>query len=101
MDLIKIYEENKQKEKEAKELKENLELDMATKKLIADIIQGKEDFFTNSKKLLEEIGLKYEETKNCCNYGFGFSVYNYCVKLNKTNIRKIQKYIDDKEVEIL
>lgn len=101
MDLVKIYEENKQKEKEAKEFKETLEVEQATKKLIADIIQGKEDFYTNSKRLLEEIGLKYEETKNICNYGFSFGIYNYCVKLNKSNIRKIQKYIDDKEVEIL
>lgn len=101
MDLVKIYEDNKQKEKEAKELKESLELETATKKLIADIIMGKDQYYTNCERLLKEIGLKYEETKTACNFGFSFGLYNYATKLNKSNIKKIQKYIDEKEVETL
>lgn len=102
MNLIKIYEDvKKQKEKEEKTIK-NIEVEKEIRKLIASIIKGEELFFTNSKELCENLKIKYDNSDTYTNFGsLGFGLYHYRFKLNKTNITKIQKYIEEKEVEIL
>lgn len=102
MNLLKIYEDvKKQKEKEEKTIK-NIEVEKELRKLIASIIRGDEHFFTNSKKLCEDLKVKYDNRDTFTDYGtLGFGLYHCRVKLNKTNISKIQKYIEEKEVEIL
>jgi hypothetical protein len=102
MDLLKIYEDvKKQKEKEEKTVKE-IEVEKELRKLIASIIRGEEHFFTNSKKLCEDLKVKYDNRDTFTDFGsLGFGLYHYRFKLNKTNITKIQKYIEEKEVEIL
>lgn len=91
IDLLSIYENNKQIENQEKELKKEKEL----MELITYIIQGKETFLTNSKELLEEIGLKYKKAKDFIYVPFMRGQYE--VKLDKTNIKKVQNYIDMEE----
>lgn len=102
MDLLKIYEDvKKQKEKEEKTIKE-IHVEKEIRKLLASIIKGEELFYTNVKELCEDLKVKYDSKDTFTDFGtLGFGLYHYRFKLNKTNITKIQKYIEEKEVEIL
>lgn len=92
IDLLSVFENNKEIENKQKELNKEKEL----MELITYIIQGRETFKTDNKELLEEIGIKYKKIDN-----FGYMPFirggQYEIKLNKTNIKKIQNYIDMEE----
>ena len=55
MDLLKIYENIKKQEENEEKTKKEIEKKKELRKLIADIILGKDIFYTNSKELCEMI----------------------------------------------
>jgi hypothetical protein len=89
IDLLSILENNQELDKQQKELDAKKEL----KELVVAIIRGEDCFYTNSKELLTEIDVKAKT--NSVGYYVPFSSYKkYKISLNKTNIKKIQKYIE-------
>ena len=90
IDLLSIYEKNQEIQKQVEEIKEKKELN----ELIGYILNGKETFSTDIKELLEKIGLKYKKRENYLCYTPFTRNGLYEIKLNKTNIKKIQEYID-------
>lgn len=101
MDLLKIYENIKKQEENEEKTKKEIEKKKEIRKLIADIILGKDIFYTNSKELCKDLGIKYDTNGRQCPSGFFYSYYYYRFKLNKTNIAKIQKYLKDNDGGIL
>lgn len=108
IDLLKIFENNKKIDEERAKIKQKEELN----KIIAAIIENEDYYYCNDKELIEKIGIKIKnkERQNLYNYNY---TYNYVVngitchtnedsfkiELNKTNIKKIQNYIDKGEEE--
>ena len=91
IDLLKICEENKKIE----ELKEEVNLKKELRNLISAIIKNNDNYTTDSKKLVEELKVKYKEEEICGHSFFDYGkVKEYKIKLTKENIKKIQKYID-------
>lgn len=95
MDLLKIYNENQEREKEFKKQKEEYELQKEIKKFVVDIIRNEKEFYSNNKKAFEELGIKYKRKKRdyiligeCFRYG------DYYAPINKTNIKKLNDYIN-------
>ena len=89
MDLLKIYEKNKELEKKQNDLRSKEEI----KDIVCSIIKGDETYKVNNKtkKILKEIGIKAYNRNFQGLFGMINEEY---IKLNKTNIQKIQKYID-------
>lgn len=90
IDLLSIYEKNQEIKKQVEEIKEKKELN----ELIGCILNGEETFTTDIKELLEKIGLKYKKNESYLCYSPFTKNGLYEIKLNKTNIKKIQEYID-------
>lgn len=101
MDLLKIYENVKKQEENEEKTKKEIEKKKEIRKLIADIILGKDIFYTNSKELCEALKIQYQKTDGCTHSSYGFLYYYYRFKLNKTNIAKIQKYLKDNDGGVL
>lgn len=104
MNLLEMYENSKKEDKKFEEEKSNHEFKKELRRLISAIIQGEESFQTNNDKLIENldirVGKKNNKEKNCSNivtiysYSWGYGFNKYSFKLNKTNIQKVQNYID-------
>ncbi len=96
IDLMKFVENNKKIEDLRQQAKKKTEIN----RIIAELIENKEFFFTNEKELLDEIGIKY--SKNDTYSGLVYNQFNvtftgnadYKFKFTKENIKKIQKFID-------
>lgn len=101
MDLLKIYENVKKQEENEEKTKKEIEKKKELRKLIADIILGKDIFYTNSKELCEALKIQYQKADGYTHCGYGFLYYYYKFKLNKTNIAKIQKYLKDNDGGVL
>lgn len=95
MDLLKIYNENQEREKEFKKQKEEYELQKEINGFVVDIIRNNERFYSNNKKVFEELGIKYKR-KNKGYICIGeYSRYGgYYAPINKTNIKKLNDYIN-------
>lgn len=97
IDLLKIVENNKKIEEQENVLERKREV----RKLISVIIKGNEEFYTNDEGLIKEIGIKVsKKDMNCPMWPIPIDMQNHGrirVKLNKTNIQKIQNYIDKEE----
>lgn len=91
MDLVKIYETVKKQEKSEELIIKEIRQKQELRNIIADIVLCKEIFYTNDKELCETLGVKYDKN----NSYLGLCSYSYKFKLNKSNITKIQKYIND------
>lgn len=95
MDLLKIYNENQEREKEFKKQKEEYALQKDINGFVVDIIRNEKEFYSNNKKVFEELGIKYKRKKKdyirigeCSRYG------GYYAPINKTNIKKLNDYIN-------
>lgn len=99
INLEKFVEKNEK----IKELEEEKEFQEELRNIVASIIQGDETYETNSDKLVEELNFKVKKTKSSntisllfgstwCSYG-----KDYTIKLNKTNIKKVQDYINKED----
>lgn len=93
VDLNKYIEINK----EIEELKEDAEMRTELNNLVAAIIKGEKTYYTDSKKLIDT--LKINAKKEIYNrYSMWVSTKEgYAIKLNKTNIKKINNYINKGE----
>lgn len=96
IDLLKIVEENKKIEEQENILERKREI----RELISAIVKGEDIFYTNDEELIKEIGIKV--SKKDMNYNnpwySPFSINGKIkIKLNKTNIQKIQDYINKEE----
>lgn len=90
-ELIELYESVKEQIKKEEEMKEKCREKEAIREILADIVRGKKYHYSNNKKLLNKLKIHYTKEQGggvfcCCGYRF---------KLSKTNITKIQKYIDE------
>lgn len=108
IDLLKIFENNKKIDEERAKIKQKEELN----KIIAAIIKNDDYYYCDDKELIEKIGIKIKNKKRPNPYVYNYT-YNYVVngitchtnedsfkiELNKTNIKKIQNYIDKGEEE--
>ena len=94
IDLFKIQEYNNIIKKE----EENIEFKKEIKKLIIAIIDDKEIFKTPNIKLLEEMKIKYKTGKELWFDIDSIGLPKYekiaTIKLNKTNIKKINDYLN-------
>lgn len=91
IDLLKICEENKKIE----DLQEEVNLKKELRNLISAVIKNNDDYTTGSKKLVEELKVKYKEEERWSSSFYSYDkVKEYKIKLTKENIKKIQKYID-------
>lgn len=102
MNLLEIYENSKQEDEKYKQEKKNYELKKELRKLMSEIVKGTEEFGTNNKDLIKELDIKkFKKRDNCSSiYYSPFSTsYEYSFKINKTNIQKVQKYIDKTKKE--
>lgn len=95
MDLLKIYNENQEREKEFEKQKEEYELQKEINGFVVDIIRNNERFYSNNKKVFEELGIKYKRKKMDYNLvGECFRYDDYYAPINKTNIKKLNDYIN-------
>ncbi len=101
MNLLKIYEQNEKNKKEFETVKNEIELQKEINKLIACVIEGRNEFRTNNVKIFEELGIKKRKLKEpkYCYIGLFSSGGDFYIKINETNIKKIQDYIDKKDVK--
>ena len=91
MDLLKIYNENQEREKQ----KEELKLQEKINKLVSDVIQNKSEFISDNKKAFEELGIKYKRKKSdFMLIGFRSRYGDYYAPINKTNIKKLKDYLE-------
>ena len=79
MDLLKIYNENQEREKQ----KEELKLQEKINELVSDVIQNKSDFISDDEKVFKELKIKFKKVQ-----------FNYIAPINKTNIKKLNDYIN-------
>lgn len=95
MDLLKIYNENQEREKEFKKQKEEYELQKEINGFVVDIIRNNERFYSNNKKVFEELGIKYKrKNKDYIRIGEYSRYSGYYAPINKTNIKKLNDYIN-------
>lgn len=59
-------------------------------------MKGDEEFTTDSKLLITKLNIKAKERDT--NLSLFIGIKKYKIKLNKTNIKKIQKYIDEEGI---
>ena len=68
-------------------------------KLIAAIISDEESFYTDNDELVERLKLKTKNVSNIISKATGgnwtYKTFRYKVELNKSNIKKVQKYLDN------
>lgn len=84
--------------KETKKTKQNIEIKEALFEAITDIVKGEETHTTKSEQLIIALNIKKVEKQKVCN-PFSFeSECRYTFNLNRTNIKKIQKYIDEEGI---
>ena len=97
LDIMKIYEYNNELNKKENEIKCEKEL----RSLLGDIVTGNNTFTTYDEMLinkLKQYNIKYKSTNRTIHY---INCFDECVKkacvveLNKTNISKIQKMLND------
>lgn len=96
MDLISIYNRNKIKNKLHKEL----EKEICIERILEKIVNGEDTFTDDNHELFDSFGIKYTKTIRKNKY-FGNIIKEtvYTIKLNKTNITKIQNYLNKQEAE--
>jgi recombinational DNA repair ATPase RecF len=83
--------------KEIEELKKDAEMREELNNLVAAIIKGEKIYYTDSKKLIDTLKINAKkETYNKYSM-WGISKEDYAIKLNKTNIEKVNKYINEGE----
>lgn len=104
MNLLEIYEENKKEKEVFENQKKEHEFKKELKRLISSIIEGRDCFYTNNEELIEKLNIKAKkETKNNFTinmydyHGYSLNSFEYVFDLNKTNIQKVQKYIDEEK----
>ncbi len=95
IDLLKIYENNKELEKEEEKLLNK----KGIRKMIVAIIERNENYYTDNKELLDELGVKYSKCQS--QYSWEYTgpkrLGGYKVKLTKENIKRIQKYLSEEK----
>lgn len=100
IDLLDIFNKNKK----LNEAQDKLELIKELRVLLSTIVKGDDEFLTNNETLIKKIGLKYKNNETL--YVPTFSGYDarlysrYKVELSKSNIKKVQSYLDDLEEEL-
>lgn len=87
---------------EINDLKNEADFKKELNRLIANIITGEEEFSTNNKTLVDKLDIKYKKNDSsiCGYYGNPFRTHfrgEYMFKLNLTNIKKVQNYINKEE----
>lgn len=91
MDLLKIYEDNKKQKEELENQEEEIKFKRTLQSVLASIVAGNETYKTEYKEFIDKLNIKYKKITTQC---WGGENLKYEFNLNKTNIQKIQKYID-------
>ena len=97
MDLISLY--NRQKELTKKQ--EELDLENELTKVICAIAEGKDKIKLESDDLIKDIGFRIKPKKECVREYVGYGDFCnhsknvYYIKLNERNIKKINKYLEE------
>lgn len=96
MNLLDIFEENQKRMEEEKQQDEERAFNKEIREIKSEIILGKKEHQSDSKELLDKLGIKYKKYKNLYYYCGTSSIkkYDYYFEYNKTNVKKIQKYLD-------
>lgn len=99
MNLLEIFEENnKRKEEEERQDKERA-FGEEIREIKSEIILGKKEHHSNNKELLEKLKIKFKHHENLYYYYYKVERYDYYFEYNKTNVKKIQEYLD-KQLEV-
>lgn len=103
IDLLKIYNINKEMDKKQELINKRKELN----NLISAIVCGDSEFSSTDKKIFNELKIKYKKvSKEHFNYGgFGYrpkieTKYEYVIQLSKSNVETIQKYLKNLSSEL-
>lgn len=97
MDLISLY--NRQKELTKRQ--EELDLENELTNIICAIAKGEDEIKLESDDLIKDIGFKVKPKKECVQEYIGYGDYChynrnvYYIKLNERNIKKINKYLEE------
>ena len=101
IDLLDFVDSNKS----INNLREEAGFRQELNNLIAAIIRGEEDYYTSNDKLIENLGLKAKPIQDILDkrFGTGVCIYRnpeqYKIVLNKANIKRVQKFIDNERYE--
>jgi len=96
MNLLEIFEENKKRIEEEQRQDDERAFNKEIREMKSEIILGKEEHESNNKELLDKLGIKYKKNKTIVYYSpFNYSSNKYYFEYNKTNVKKIQKYLDE------
>lgn len=94
MNLLELNKQIKEKISNKEKIDKELENYKEIKRIIFEISIGSEKYSTNNKELFDEIGIKLKTKSTSMHFSWYKQEQKYEFKLNKTNIAKIQKYID-------
>ena len=97
MELLRLYKENKEKEKEYEKVAENRKFDSEFRRLIAAIIEGKEYVLIDNERVFTELGEKHSKEKIInCHYPFNFPQVpreGYKLKITEKLVKKVEDYM--------
>lgn len=94
MDLIKIYEANKKEREKEKQQNTKIEINRGIKEFLSAVIKGNEYFYTSNKELLKKLNLSYKKRERGYVTFGSIGICDYQVKINKTNVEKVQQYLN-------
>lgn len=102
MNLLEIFEDNERVKKAEEKLDAKREEHHELKEIISEIIRGDETHYTDNEDLLKKIGIKYKKSE-CSYMPLPFRHFEYERRIyfeyNKTNVKKIQKYLENQAEE--
>ena len=92
-DLVVLYEYVKEQVKDEEEMLQDVNDRKEVREILASVVKGKEYHYTSNKKLLKKMKIYYSKNESG---GFLFNS-SYRFKLSKTNLNKIQQYIEEEK----
>lgn len=94
MNLLEIFEENNKRKEEEERQNDKRAFNKEIREIKSEIILGEEKHYSDNKELLEKLKIKYKKIETT-SFGLYYSKrYDYYFEYNKTNVAKIQKYLD-------
>ena len=97
MNLLEIFEENQKRIEEENQQDSERKLNKEIREIKAEIIEGEIIHYTDNKEIFNMLDIKCKKNFTSCVAPIFFdtkSYRKYYFDYNRTNIKKIQKYID-------